>query len=66
MTEWLAANWGNILVISLIAIAVILAVVSIVRNRRAGKCSCGNCSGCAMAGNCKEKDQNEDKTIQKM
>lgn len=53
MIDWLASNWVNILVIALVAIAVFFAVRSMIKDKKAGKSSCGcNCSHCAMAGKC--------------
>jgi hypothetical protein len=53
MIDWLAANWVNILVIALVAVAVFFAARSLIKDKKAGKSSCGcNCSHCAMAGKC--------------
>ena len=53
MIDWLAANWVNILVIALVAVAVFFAARSLIKDKKAGKGSCGcNCSHCAMAGKC--------------
>ena len=53
MIDWLAANWINILVIALVAVAVFFAARSLIKDKKAGKSSCGcNCSHCAMAGKC--------------
>ena len=53
MVEWLTANWVNILVIALVAVAVFFAARSLIKDKKAGKSSCGcNCSHCAMAGKC--------------
>ena len=53
MFEWLYSNMANILIIAAVLGIVTLAVVSMVRDKRAGKSSCGcNCSHCAMAGKC--------------
>ncbi len=58
MIEWLAANWGTILV-SVILIAIIgLVIYSMIRNKMKGKssCSCGcNCSSCPAGGMCHKK-----------
>ena len=46
MPEWLRNNWGN-LIVGLTLLAVIAGIiVHLIRERRAGKCSCG-CSGCS-------------------
>ncbi|MBQ6017631.1 MAG: FeoB-associated Cys-rich membrane protein [Clostridiales bacterium] len=53
MIDWLAANWVNILVIALVAVAIFFAARSLIKDKKAGKSSCGcNCSHCAMAGKC--------------
>ena len=53
MLEWLYANLANILVLVFVSALIALAVVSMVRDRKAGKSSCGcNCAKCAMAGKC--------------
>ena len=53
MLEWIYANWANILILLLVAGVVALAVISMVRDKKAGKSSCGcNCAHCAMAGKC--------------
>ena len=58
MLDWLAANWVNILVIALICVAVFFAVRSMIKDKKAGKSSCGcKCSSCALAGKCHGKPQ---------
>ncbi len=53
MLEWLIANWANILIIALVIAILTLAVISMIRDKKAGKSSCGcNCANCAMAGKC--------------
>ena len=53
MIGWLAANWVNILGIALVAVAVFFAARSLIKDKKAGKSSCGcNCSHCALAGKC--------------
>lgn len=49
MREWLAENYGNILVLLILA----ATVGGIIRTmlRKKGKC-CGGCQGCSMAGSC--------------
>ena len=53
MLAWLAENLGTI-VIALILFAVVTAViVSMVRNRKKGKSSCGcDCAHCGCCGSC--------------
>jgi hypothetical protein len=53
MIDWLASNWINIVVIALVGVAVFFAVRSLIKDKKAGKSSCGcNCSHCAMSGKC--------------
>jgi hypothetical protein len=53
MIDWLASNWINIVVIALVGVAVFFAVQSLIKDKKAGKSSCGcNCSHCAMSGKC--------------
>ena len=55
MLEWLAENWGNILVIAVLLLEVGAVVYFRVRARRAGRGGCGGCAGCAMKDICHEK-----------
>ena len=53
MLNWLQAHVATMLVAALLLAAVVLAVVKIIRDQKSGKCSCGGqCSGCAMSGQC--------------
>ena len=53
MLEWLYSNMANILVIAAVLGIVTLAVISMIRDKKAGKSSCGcGCANCAMAGKC--------------
>ena len=53
MLEWLSANWVNIVIIAAVNALVVLAIVSMARDKKAGKSSCGcSCSGCALADKC--------------
>ncbi len=50
MLAWLASNVVNIVLIAVIAIVCGLVIRSMIRDRKAGKsscgCDCGSCSGC--------------------
>ena len=60
MIDWLAANWVNILVIALVAVMVFFAARSLIKDKKAGKSSCGcNCSHCALAGKCHSQKKNK-------
>lgn len=53
MIEWLAANWVNIIILAVVGGLIVLAVIVLVKDKKAGKSSCGcNCANCAMAGKC--------------
>ncbi|MBQ7335859.1 MAG: FeoB-associated Cys-rich membrane protein [Clostridia bacterium] len=56
MFAWFAQNWPTVLIcIGLIAV-VTLIIVSMIRDKKAGKSSCGNsCASCPMGGKCHEK-----------
>ncbi|MBO4426788.1 MAG: FeoB-associated Cys-rich membrane protein [Clostridiales bacterium] len=54
MLTWLAARWIDILLVLAVLAAVTLAVMKILKDKKAGKSSCGcSCGGCPMAGKCK-------------
>ena len=53
MLDWFAANLGTILISLVLAVIVTLIVVYLLRQKKAGKSSCGaNCAHCAMHGQC--------------
>lgn len=53
MFRWIAENWTTILISLLLLALVVWIVVSLLKNRKKGKSSCGcNCAHCAMAGSC--------------
>ena len=55
MLDWFAANLGTILISLALAVIVTLIVVYLLRQKKAGKSSCGaNCAHCAMHGQCHE------------
>ena len=55
MLDWFAANLGTILISLVLAVIVTLIVVYLLRQKKAGKSSCGgNCAHCAMHGQCHE------------
>ncbi|MBR2294458.1 MAG: FeoB-associated Cys-rich membrane protein [Clostridiales bacterium] len=56
MKEWITDNIGNIVVIGIVVVIVALALMSIIRDRKSGKNSCGcNCAGCALKDSCHSK-----------
>ena len=62
MLLWLKTNIATV-IICLVLIAVVAAIiVSLVRNKKKGKSSCGcNCAHCAMAGSCHSANQQKGK-----
>lgn len=53
MLAWLSANLINLVLIAVIALTVGLALRGMVRDRKAGKSSCGgNCAGCGACAKC--------------
>ena len=53
MLTWLAANWINILLCAAVVLLVGLTIRSMIRDRKAGKSSCGgSCANCGACGGC--------------
>ena len=59
MFSWLSANLINIVLVAVIALITGLLIRSMVRDKKAGKSSCGDncascgaCSGCSACGTC--------------
>jgi hypothetical protein len=57
MIDWIIENLVSIIIVMLIAIAVVLSVMSIIRNRKKG-CSCG-CEGCMYSDGCSKAGRNK-------
>lgn len=51
MVEWLAENYGNILVLLVLTAIVGGIIRTMLRDRKKGKC-CGCCKGCAKSCSC--------------
>ena len=61
MFAWLSANWANIIVIAGLVLITGLIVFRMVRNKKAGKHSCGcDCGACAACGACKKARRGTD------
>lgn len=59
MIAWIIENIASIIIVLVIATFAVIAVMSLIRNRKKGKsCSCG-CEGCAYSGNCSESGKKE-------
>ncbi|MBQ1413681.1 MAG: FeoB-associated Cys-rich membrane protein [Clostridia bacterium] len=53
MLDFLTANLGNIIVLAVLLLAVVLIIISMRRDRKNGKSSCGcSCANCPSAGIC--------------
>ena len=53
MLDWIIQNLANIVICLVLILAVTLAVVKLVRDKKAGRSSCGcGCSNCPMEGKC--------------
>ncbi len=51
MLAWLSANLVNIALILVIALVVVLLIRGMIRDKKAGKSSCGgNCASCGVCG----------------
>lgn len=56
MVVWIMDNIGTILICAVLIAIVAAVVVSMLRDRKKGKSSCGcNCAHCAMNGTCHSK-----------
>ena len=57
MLDWIAGNYATLIVAAVLAVAVGLAVLRLIRARRRGErtCSCG-CASCAYANECKKPE----------
>lgn len=56
MVAWIMENIGTILICAVLIAIIAAVVVSMLRDRKKGKSSCGcNCAHCAMSGACHSK-----------
>lgn len=59
MINWLGQNWGTIVICIVIAAVVFAIVFSLVKNKKAGRSSCGcdcsSCAGCSSKGSCSSR-----------
>lgn len=56
MLHFLAANWGTILIGALVAAAVALILVKLLRGRKKGGCGCG-CEHCPSSEICHRQEE---------
>ena len=58
MVAWLSANLINIVLVALIVLIVAFLIRGMIRDRRAGKSSCGgSCASCGACGGCSSCSQ---------
>ena len=58
MLEFLQQNYLTIIIIAVLVLMVALIIRSIVKDKKAGKNTCGaNCAHCANAGHCHKKEK---------
>jgi FeoB-associated Cys-rich membrane protein len=60
MMDWIITNISTILVSLVLVVLVTIVIRKLLEDKKKGVTSCGtSCSGCAMAGNCKEFQNKE-------
>ena len=53
---WIIENAHTLIVLGVVVLLVVLAVISVIKDRKKGRCSCGNsCAGCPMSSACHKK-----------
>ena len=58
LLEWFFQNIGTFAVLAIVAVFVGIAVFSMLKDKKQGKCSCGSsCSACPMSGKCGQRDK---------
>ena len=66
MRVFLVENAATMVVCLLLLAAVAAVIVHMVKNRKAGKTSCGcNCGGCPMKNGCEKQQKKKDENIRK-
>ena len=56
MLTWIVENLATVIICIVLVAVVAAIIVSLIRNKKRGKSSCGcNCAHCAMAGSCHKK-----------
>lgn len=58
MLEWITQNLATIVIGTLLLIAIIFAVLSLVKTKKSGGCNCGcsGCKGCSHSDTCHNKE----------
>lgn len=53
MLSWISANFVNLVIVAVLVLIVGFAVRGMIRDRKAGKSSCGcSCASCGACGSC--------------
>ncbi len=56
MLTWIKANLATVIISAVLIVIVAAIIVSIVKDKRRGKSSCGcKCASCPMSGSCHNK-----------
>ncbi len=56
MLTWIKANLATVIISAVLLVIVAAIIVSIVKDKRRGKSSCGcKCASCPMSGSCHNK-----------
>ena len=56
MLTWIKANLATVIISAVLIVIVAAIIVSIVKDKRCGKSSCGcKCASCPMSGSCHNK-----------
>ena len=56
MLTWIKANLATVIISAVLLVIVAAIIVSIVKDKRRGKSSCGcKCASCPMSGSCHKK-----------
>lgn len=56
MLTWIKANFATVIISAALLVIVAAIIVSIVKDKRRGKSSCGcKCASCPMSGSCHNK-----------
>lgn len=60
MFKWIGENWATLVVGAVVIALAALAVIKLVRDKKAGKSSCGcGCANCPMSGSCHKKAESK-------
>ena len=61
MFAWLGSHIGAILIVAVLAVAVLAAILSIVKDKRAGRSHCGcGCAHCSLSCGSRAQEKKKD------